>query len=148
MSLFRHREREHGYVYFQKFIPDNTFDIRGIVIGDKAFEIKRMCRDNDFRASGSGSIVYDRSDLNEECARISFEAAKKLGTQCLALDFVFDKGRPLIVEASYGFSMHGYDRCTGYWDKDMVWHAGTFVPQDWMVEDVIAKIRARQSAVD
>jgi len=39
---------EKGYVYFQEFIPNNHFDIRVIVIGDKAFAIKRMVRENDF----------------------------------------------------------------------------------------------------
>jgi len=140
-SLFRHRDREYGYVYFQKFIPDNKFDIRCIVIGDKVFEIKRMCRDNDFRASGSGNILYEKEELSEDCAAISFQVAKKLKTQVIALDFVFDHGTPLIVEASYGFAMHGYDRCTGYWDNAMIWHEGAFIPQDWMIEEVIAQIR-------
>jgi hypothetical protein len=36
--------REVGYIYFQEFIPDNTYDIRIVVIGDKAFGIKRMVR--------------------------------------------------------------------------------------------------------
>ena len=139
-SLFRHRDREYGYVYFQKFVPDNQFDIRCIVIGDKAFEIKRICREGDFRASGSGKIVYSRRELNEECVKISFAAAEKLGTQSLALDFVFDNGKPFIVEVSYGFAMHGYDKCEGYWDRNMTWHHGAFIPQDWMVEEVVAGI--------
>ena len=28
--------REKGYVYFQDFIPNNKFDIRVIVVGEKA----------------------------------------------------------------------------------------------------------------
>ncbi|MCD4724678.1 MAG: hypothetical protein K8R63_07520, partial [Bacteroidales bacterium] len=41
--------KERGYVYFQDFIPDNDHDIRVVVIGNKAFAIKRMVRENDFR---------------------------------------------------------------------------------------------------
>src|SRR5690606_31787781 len=47
---------EKGYVYFQEFIPNNKFDIRVIIVGNKAFAVKRMVRVNDFRASGSGQI--------------------------------------------------------------------------------------------
>jgi glutathione synthase/RimK-type ligase-like ATP-grasp enzyme len=50
---------EKNYVYFQDFIPQNDFDIRIIVIGKRAFAIKRMVRKGDFRASGSGNIKYD-----------------------------------------------------------------------------------------
>ena len=46
---------EKGYVYFQDFIPDNQYDIRIVVVNmNKAFGIKRLVRNNDFRASGSG----------------------------------------------------------------------------------------------
>jgi glycosyltransferase involved in cell wall biosynthesis len=33
-----------------------------IVIGDKAFGIKRMIRENDFRAPGSGMIKYEKDN--------------------------------------------------------------------------------------
>jgi len=41
---------EKNYIYFQDFIPDNNCDIRVIVIGKKAFAIKRMIREDDFRS--------------------------------------------------------------------------------------------------
>ena len=129
--------REIGYIYFQNFIPDNDHDIRVIVIGDKAFAIKRMTRENDFRASGSGNILYERELFDEATIQLSFDVAKKLQTQCLALDYVFDKGNPLVVEISYGFSMVGYDPCPGYWDSNLQWHEGKFNPYGWMIEDIL-----------
>lgn len=129
--------REKGYVYFQDFIPNNLFDIRVIVIGNKAFSIKRLCRKNDFRASGSGNIVYEKIEQNEECICIAFDVNKKIKSQCIAYDFVFKNKQPLIVEISYGFSMHGYDKCPGYWTEDMCWHEGPFIPQNWMLEQVL-----------
>lgn len=132
--------REKGYAYFQDFIPDNDFDIRVLVIGDKAFSIKRMCREGDFRASGSGRLVYDKSSLDENCVKTAFDVDKKLDSQCTAFDFVFSDGKPLIVEISYGFAMHGYDLCPGYWTSDMNWHDGTFFPQYWMVENILNTI--------
>lgn len=137
-----YHQKEIGYAYFQDFMPDNQFDIRIIVIGDKAFAIKRMVRKDDFRASGSGNIIYDKIEIPEKCVITSFEVSKRLKAQCLAYDYVFDEqNKPLIVEISYGFAMHGYDRCPGYWTEDMVWHEGAFNPQGWMVEDLIKQIK-------
>lgn len=129
--------REKGYIYFQDFIPENSYDIRVIVIGNKAFAIKRLCRENDFRASGSGHILYAKEEINEECVKIAFDVNRKIHSQCIAYDFVFDEARPLIVELSYGFSMLGYDLCPGYWTEDLVWHEEPFVPQYWMVENLM-----------
>lgn len=132
---------EKGYVYFQDFIPNNSFDIRVIVIGEKAFAIKRMVRTDDFRASGSGNIIYDHLDINEDCLKIAFSIHKIASLQCTAFDFVYDSNdEPLIVEISYGFSVGAYDHCPGYWDNQLVWNEGNFNPQQWMIEDLISTI--------
>src|SRR5690554_1079300 len=126
---------EKGYVYFQEFIPNNDSDIRVIVVGDKAFSIKRMTRKGDFRASGSGNIIYEKSAIDERCLQMAFETSKKLNAQCLAYDFVFDENnKPLIVEISFGFSMGGYVDCPGFWDEQLNWHEEEFNPYGWMVE--------------
>jgi glutathione synthase/RimK-type ligase-like ATP-grasp enzyme len=135
--------REKGYVYFQDFIPDNAFDIRIVVVGDKAFGLKRMVRKNDFRASGGGSIIYNKAEIDERCVRIAFEVNEKIKAQSIAYDFVFDKeNNPLIVEISYGYTAPAYDKCEGYWDREMNWHAGqNFDFCGWMVENLIDKIK-------
>lgn len=128
---------EKGYVYFQDFMPDNDSDLRVVVIGDKAFAIKRMVRDNDFRASGSGQIVFDPKQIDEHVIKLAFDVNQKLGSQAVAYDFVYDEHQqPLIIEISYGFAMKPYDACPGYWDKDLNWHEGTFNPQAWMIENI------------
>ena len=134
--------RERGYVYFQDYLPANNCDIRVIIIGDRAFGICRHVRPGDFRASGSGLITYQRGDIDERCVQMSFQAADRLGGDCIALDFVFDhSGQPWIIEVSYGFSPDGYHACTGYWDRDMNWHPGAFNPQGWMVDLVTENFR-------
>ncbi len=105
--------REVGYVYFQDFIPDNDHDIRVVVVGDKAFALKRMVRENDFRASGSGSILYEKKYFDDETVRISFEISERIKAQCMTFDFVYLQGNPLVVEISYGFTADAYDACTG-----------------------------------
>lgn len=128
--------REIGYVYFQDFIPDNDHDIRVIVIGDKAFALKRLVRKNDFRASGSGFILYEKEHFDDETIRISFEVSEKLQAQCMTYDYVFLEGKPQIVEISYGFAVEAYDACAGYWNRDLSWNEGSFNPYGWMVEDI------------
>jgi glutathione synthase/RimK-type ligase-like ATP-grasp enzyme len=133
--------KEKGYVYFQDFIRNNDSDIRVIVIGEKAFAIKRLIRKNDFRASGSGIILYSKNDIDMRCVRIAFELAEILKVQCVAYDFLFDEiNTPLITEISFGFVTEVYDLCPGYWDRELNWHEGKFIPQDWMVENLIKSI--------
>ena len=132
--------KEKGYIYFQDFIPNNDFDIRVIVIGHQAFAIKRMVRENDFRASGSGSIRYEKENFTEETIRLAFTISESLKAQCMAYDFVFDGSEPLVVEISYGFALQGYDECTGYWNKNLIWHEGRFNPYGWMVDNLIKSV--------
>jgi glutathione synthase/RimK-type ligase-like ATP-grasp enzyme len=130
---------ERGYVYFQDFIPDNSFDIRVVVVEKKAFALKRLTREGDFRASGSGNIIYRKEEIDERCIEIAFSVNQRLKTQSIAFDFIFDKeNKPLIVEISFGYSAAAYDLCEGFWTEDMIWHEGTnFDFCGWMVEDLI-----------
>ncbi len=132
-----YHQNEIGYAYFQDFIPNNHYDIRIVVVGDKAFYLKRLVREGDFRASGSGNLVYEKDIMTEQCVRLSFETQKKLESQCTAFDYVMHDGQPMIVEISYGFAMRGYDNCEGFYTENMEFHSGPFNPQNWMVEDLI-----------
>lgn len=138
--------RERGYIYFQDFIPGNKYDIRVIVIADKAFAIKRMVRGNDFRASGSGFIKYEREHFDEKTLRLAFNVSEKLKSQCMAYDFVYQSGNPVIVEISYGFALEAYDICPGYWDNNLNWYEGPFNPYGWMIEGIVAEINKKQKS--
>ena len=132
--------KERSYVLFQDFIPNNNFDIRVITIGERAFAIKRPVRKNDFRASGSGFIIYDRNEIDLRCIQIAFEITNKLNAQCVAYDFVFDQGNnPLIVEINYGFAHRAYDKCPGYWDIKLNFIAKQIDPCGWIVENIISQ---------
>lgn len=137
--------RERGYVYFQQYLSGKDHDIRVVVIGDKALAIKRMVRENDFRASGSGKILYDKDLFNENTINLAFKISEKLNSQCVAFDFISDANKDYLVEISYGFSPMGYDPCPGYWSKDLSWHEGKFNPYGWMVENLLSSISERKS---
>jgi len=134
--------RERGYVYFQDFIPDKKYDLRVIVIGEKAFGIKRNTRPGDFRASGSGFIEYEKHHFDEKTIRYSFELAKKLNSKALAIDYVYDRD-PYIVEINFGFDSDVYEKCRGYWDCDLNWHGGSIHPQNWMVDLVLEQVKGK-----
>ena len=60
----------------------------------------------------------------------------------MAYDFIYDSlGNPFLLEISFGFLQEPYYKCEGYWDKALDWHEGSFIQQNWMVEDVIKKIQ-------
>jgi hypothetical protein len=136
--------RERGYVYFQEYIPLNSFDIRIVVIGDKAFAIKRMVRRNDFRASGSGMILYEKEHFKPDTVQLAFVLAGRLKTQSAAFDFIYKGDQAYVIEVSFGFIKEGYDLCQGYWTEDLCWHEGPFNPYGWMVEDLIKHVKASQ----
>lgn len=134
--------REKGYVLFQDFIPNNNFDIRVVVTGEKAFAIKRMVRENDFRASGSGSVKHQREEIDIRCIAIAFDVAKRLKLQSVAYDFVFDvDNNPLIIEISYGFGTDGTSQCEGYWDPELQWHDQKINPARLVLESLINDLR-------
>jgi glutathione synthase/RimK-type ligase-like ATP-grasp enzyme len=141
-QAWRSQPVEKGYFYQQEFVQDNRFDVRVVVIGVRAFAIKRLVRDGDFRASGSGNIVYDINQIPIECIRISFDVTRRCGAQCCAFDFVSRGGEWCVVEVSYAFAAKAYYDCPGYWDADLNWHEEPVAPERFMIEDVLSQIGA------
>lgn len=137
-TSLRSRPMERGYVYLQEFIPDNDHDIRVIVIGDKAFALKRLVRSHDFRASGSGNLRFEKELFSNELIQLAFDIGKRTKNQCAAMDFLHRDKKPLLVEISFGFPAKNFiEGCIGYWDRDLSWHEGEFNPYGWMVETVL-----------
>ena len=123
--------REAGYFLVQDFIPDNTFDIRIVVVGDYQWGFTRNVRPGDFRASGSGRIDYDRDRIPSECLRIARNVYERIDAQCLAFDFLLDERRgPMIVEISFGFVPDAIHACPGLWRGDGRWRSEVIHPED------------------
>lgn len=131
--------KEKGYVYFQDFIPNNSTDFRIKVVNGNCWGFQRAVRKNDFRASGSDMLIFDKDKIPLKMVEIALKTARRLSLQSVAFDFVIDKrnGNPLIVETSYCFGFDERERVNGYWDKDMNWHSEEFSPFDWMVESLL-----------
>lgn len=131
---------EKNYVYFQEFVPGNTFDTRITVIGKRAFGFRRNNRPDDFRASGSFRLDYE-SPINLECVRIAHEVSAKLRVQSMAYDFLLKPdGQPVICEMSYTYLDWMVEKCAGYWDHDLQWIPGHVWPESVQVDDFVKRI--------
>lgn len=132
---------EKGYVYFQDFIPNNNADYRIKVVNGNCWGFQRKNREGDFRASGSGILIFDEAKIPLEMIQIAQKVANKLGLQSVAFDFIIDKknNQSLIIEMSYGFGFDEEEMLHGYWDKYQIRHEEKFVPQNWMVDNIIQK---------
>lgn len=127
--------RERGYVYLQEFISDLDSDIRIIVVGERAFGLKRFVRDGDFRASGSGKFESNVSKLPINCVELAFDFLKKNNGYCCAFDFIKSGNEYLLLEISYGFKLQAYLNCTGYYSNDLIYHEEFFNPCHWIIKD-------------
>ena len=131
---------EYGYAYFQEFLPNNAFDTRVTVIGDRAFAYRRMNRPNDFRASGSGNFDVNPELINQECVKIAFQVSERGDFQSMAYDFLTKNDRSVICEISYTYVAWMVHSCPGHWDKNLNWHEGQMWPEDAIVEDFLEYI--------
>lgn len=115
---------EKGYCYFQQYIPNNNFDIKVAVVNGKCSFLTRHTRKADFRASGSGDIFYDKNLITDDIIQSAFDAADKLGVQCVGFDYVTNRktNKGCIIEMCHGFDADAIYECGGYWDRGLKWH--------------------------
>lgn len=132
-------QRHKDYVLFQAFMPENNFDTRITIIGDRAFAFRRHNRKDDFRASGSGNVDYDQSAIDPRCVEIAFQVSRHFGFQAMAYDFLFDPNQqPVIGEISYTFVATAVYDCPGYFCQNGEFISGHFWPQACIIEDLLS----------
>lgn len=114
---------EKGYVYLQEFIPNEGYDLKIVVVGNKLSFIGRNIREGEFRASGGGDLFYDRNRITKDVIESAFKTSDLLGFQCMGYDYVVNKetGKGIIIEISYGFSHDALLGAGGYFDRDGNW---------------------------
>ncbi len=137
--------KERGYAYFQEFIPNNGYDLKIVVIGDKMGFICRKNRKNDFRASGGGCLYYDRSLLNNKIIKSSFEVSDRLGCQCMGYDYIINNTTDdvYIIEMSYNFSHKALLDCNGYYNRDGEWINNQLNAPVEVLKNMLEKLRRR-----
>jgi glutathione synthase/RimK-type ligase-like ATP-grasp enzyme len=138
-------QKHKNYVLFQKFLPNNDFDTRITVIGNRAFCFRRFNRADDFRSSGSGLLDYDQSKIDKDFIKIAFEVSEKLEFQSMAYDFLYDEnGNHSFCEISYTYVDKAIYNCPGYWDRNLQFHSGHYWPQYFHIIDLINNPELKQ----
>jgi len=91
--------RQKNYVYFQEYVPNDGFDIRVILVGNRAFGYYRRVLEGDFRASGMNTV--ERRALPEEAIRVALEVQRCVRSPQLVVDMVHAAdGRYVVIEYS------------------------------------------------
>jgi len=145
---FPNYTRHKNYVLFQKYFPDNEYDTRVAVLGKRAWAFKRFNRKNDFRASGSDMYDTRIDGIDKRMLRIAFDVSAKLGFQSMAYDFVYDKDRqPVILEISYTYGDYP-EFSTGFWDAELKWHDGNYVPEYFELMDAMNMPDLKQPVIE
>jgi glutathione synthase/RimK-type ligase-like ATP-grasp enzyme len=140
-----------GYLILQEFLDGNEFDTRITVIGHRAFGYRRFNRPNDFRASGSGLLDRDPTQIDHRFVQLAFETARKLRSQSCAIDGLYRNGHPVVGEVSYTFINSYVASCPGRWELrdhsdcgSFQWIEGSMHPEDAQCEDFIERLHRRQ----
>lgn len=131
---------ELNYAYFQEYLPSNFYDTRITIIGNRAFAFRRFNRKNDFRASGSGIIDYNQSEIDMRTIDIAFAISNKGKFQSMAYDFLFRGDIPVICEISYTFTDIAVYNCPGHWNSKKEWIPGHMWPEHAQMEYFIDQI--------
>ncbi|MGO2103523.1 MAG: ATP-grasp domain-containing protein [Psychroflexus halocasei] len=133
---------EKGYVYLQEFIPNNGYDLKIVVVGEKLSFIGRNIREGEFRASGGGDLFYDKSFVTQNVIDSAFRTSDEIGFKCMGYDYVVDKdsGKGIIIEISYGFSHEALLSAGGYFDRKGIWHAEPLNAPKELLKNIVSKI--------
>lgn len=120
---YRYGNNNRGYIFLQKFIPGNEYDIRVTIVGNRSVIYRRKVRDNDFRASGSGKIDYHVSEKDIKAIPIARRISELIHSQTMTYDFIYDGGKLKVVEMSYGFVAKPVHDAPGWYDAEMNFHS-------------------------
>lgn len=137
-SYFPEWQIQKDAILYQKFLPNNSFDQRIVIIGKRAFGARRFVRDNDFRASGSGKSDIDPRNIDIRCVKIAFAISQRLNFNAMGYDFIYDENKnPIINEFGYCFADYVVHESPGYWDENLLWHEERNWPQYYQLIDFL-----------
>ncbi len=139
---------ERGYVLFQEFIEGNAFDTRVVIQGDLAWASRRMNREGDFRASGSGVSDWDARAVRPAALELAWRAADAMGVRTLVADVMQRGDVPVMGEISTSMAVHVVREMDGHFRRGPDGIAWDAAKVDWpaaVFDDFLAEVRARLS---
>lgn len=142
-------ELHYGYFYAQEFLPGNEFEISVIIVGNRAFAVRRFIQPGDFRTRGSsGRMDWNPEAIGEDAIRLAFHTARTLGAQSVAIDILRRSNEPMVIELTFNYASWVVRQCPGHWvlrgDSEsgrLEWKDGTMRAADATFDDFLAEIR-------
>lgn len=105
----------------QEFIPNLKFDYKVLIFFNKYYVLKRNIKDNDFRASGSGSFEF--VEVDESLLEYAKKVFEIFSEPFISLDICFDGQNYYLIEYQgihFGLYTHKYSKGF-YQNKDEHW---------------------------
>jgi len=138
--------RHKNYVLFQEFIDDAKYDLRIMIIGNKAFGYYRYPSKGDFRASGAGN--YEKKEIPYEAIKIAVDVKKKLNSRLMGVDLLYSErqGKYFVIETSLFNQIDTaeqlkVDGIPGYYDisniNDITFKPGRYWIHELVMDEVI-----------
>ncbi|HKZ10779.1 MAG TPA: hypothetical protein VJL61_08735 [Rhodanobacteraceae bacterium] len=142
-------ELHYGYFYAQEFLPGNEFEVSIIIVGNRAFAVRRFTQPGDFRTRGSsGGMDWSPESIGEDAVRLAFYTARKLGAQSVAIDILRRSNEPMVIELTFNYASWVVRACPGHWVLDgepesgnLKWMEGTVRAADATFDDFLTEVR-------
>ncbi len=139
-------QNQKDYLYLQTFIDDATYDLRIMLVGNKAFGYYRYPNKGDFRASGAGNT--EKKAIPYDALKLAIDARSKLNSRQMGVDLLFSQkyNQYYIIETSLFNQIDTpeqlvIDGVPGYYDitdvNNIVFKEGRFWVQELVLRDVI-----------
>lgn len=119
-GLYSYRHKGFALAVTQDFIKDLKCDYKVLIFGHKYFVLRRDVRKNDFRASGSGKLIF------EEVPNVVLDFAKKVFEQLnepyASLDIAISGKQAHLIEYQIlNFGPYALKSSPGYYEFDSIW---------------------------
>lgn len=124
---FRHDDvdRYFGKIIVQTFVPNLSGDYKVLYFGGKYYTLKRLNRDNDFRASGSGKLFPVPDEEMLGLLEFAQKVVKEIDFPIIGIDIAYDGEKYHLLEfqmihlGPYTLSMSNYYHINenGKWKK-------------------------------
>lgn len=141
-------QRQKDYFYVQDFIEDATYDLRVMLVGNKAFGYYRYPNKGDFRASGANNV--EKKAIPHEALMLAIDIRNKLNSRQLGVDLLFSEksNKYYIIETSLFNQIDTpeqlvIDGVAGYYDiadvNNITFKEGKFWIQELVLRDVVTE---------
>lgn len=143
-------ERHHGYALFQQFLPDNSWETRVTVIGNRAFAFRRFPQAGQVLVAGVGQTDHRPDAIDTRFVHLAFKVAAALRTQSVAIDGLLHRDEPVVSEISYNYGSWLVHDCPGHWQlcgepEKAAWRTGRMWPEEAQIADFVQRLRSRES---